>query len=77
MVTIFPARKTAGIFLILLAGCGGGGSDGSSGVTLINGAAPPELSPPQPECDDTRIAARDVAGVCRAVPTTMGALEAE
>ena len=72
VVKLFPARKTAGIFLLLLAGCGGGGS----GVPGETASLPiSELPPPQPECDDTRIAARDIAGVCRAVPTTMGALE--
>src|SRR3990167_1997956 len=79
------------VFIIYALACGNDSSPVSPGVVVVppEGApVPPDTypgapvvpvpipSPIDPPCDEARLAARDLAGVCRASPATMGALEA-
>ena len=59
-----------GIFL--LAGCG----SGLVGPSVASTGLPLALPPPTAVCTGSGIAAEDLAGQCRTIPTTMGALEA-
>lgn len=77
---------TIALLIVVLTGCG---SD-STELPVVPAAPPdpvlrnpPQLQPvpvfpaaPSATCDESRLAALDLAGMCRANPPTMGALEA-
>lgn len=78
-------RRTAVILAVLLSACGSAEHvENTNQVAPVifpepplpvpDVPVPPPAVPPMDTCDDTRLAARDLSGVCRA--GTMGALEA-
>jgi len=79
-----PGSRLA-LLVVALTGCG---SD-STELPVVPAAPdpvlhnPPQLQPvpvfpaaPSATCNESRLTARDLAGICRANPPTMGALEA-
>lgn len=68
VIKTVSGRILAAIGILLVAGCGSG---------LVGPSTAASSTLPVAVCSGEGLAAEDLAGQCRAVPTTMGALEAE